>query len=304
MDSYPDSDILRHSTRHASAPHWLAMLAAVALIMLGCSPTGIEGSVQAAERARAVAIASRDAAAYSHLADDDLIVVDRRGDVMTKDDRIDLVESGDALTTRRGESAVEVRRYGDVALVMGRSVWQSDERENHDFFTRIWHWRANRWRMVAAHYTDITEHATDNPPTFEVPDSPVPTRPIATTPPPADAEAQVREAIREQHRLYWLKDAARYREFAAPDLLRIAEAGIRTWDDLVTGMARFAPMTEPPSEQRDVRVRLYGNVAVATWLDQGKQIPPSSGRYTVVFVRRDTGWQMVHMQTTGIPKMT
>jgi hypothetical protein len=63
-----------------------------------------------------------------------------------------------------------------------------------------------------------------------------------------------------------------------------------------------ARLPAPPSEQRDVRVRVYGNVAVTTWLDLGTDTVgrPTPNRFTVVFARRDIGWQMVHIQSTGL----
>ena len=112
----------------------------------------------------------------------------------------------------------------------------------------------------------------------------------------------MRQAVGEQHRAYWSKDPDRYRRYAAPDLLRIAENGVRTRDELIQGMRGNSRLPAPPSEQLDVRVRVYGNAAVATWLDQGTDLlgRPTRGRFTVVFVPRGNGWQMVHIQSTGI----
>jgi ketosteroid isomerase-like protein len=279
----------------------LITLIAVPLVF-GCADDSIDDRVEAAERARATAIAAQDVDAYRQLMDDDLLIVDQRGELITKDDRSGTIGSGEARNTRRSESTVEVRRYGDVALVMGQSVWQSEGRENHDYFTRIWVSRGSRWRMVGGHYTDITDQVTDKPSRFKLPDNPVPALPIASRPPPQDAEAQVLRAIGDQHRAYWAKDPERYRQFAASDLLRIAENGVRTREELINGMQANARLPAPPSDQLDVRVRIYGNVAVTTCLDQGTDIIGrlAKTRFTVVFVRRDPGWQMVHIQSTGV----
>jgi hypothetical protein len=58
----------------------------------------------------------------------------------------------------------------------------------------------------------------------------------------------------------------------------------------------------PPSDQLDVRVRLHQNVAVTTWLDSGVGLlgNPTQLRFTVVFVPRAAGWQMVHIQSSGV----
>src|SRR5262249_37236086 len=115
----------------------------------------------------------------------------------------------------------------------------------------------------------------------------------------------VERAVRDQHRAYWNKDTDRYRSYAAPDLLRIAENGIRTHDELISGMRGNARLPAEPSDQLDVRVRTYGNTAVATWLDQGHDIlgRPTRSRFTAVLARRDAGWQMVHIQSTFIKNL-
>jgi ketosteroid isomerase-like protein len=280
----------------------LFVLTAVALSTVACSNDPSDAQLEAAERARATAVAQQDMAAYSQLAAEDLRVIDRRGAVTTRDDRIDAIESGEARITRRSEGAVTVRRYGDIALVMGQSVWQIAGRENHDYVTRIWLWRGKQWRLVGGHYTDITPQMTANPPGFKLPDNAVPTLPIARTPPAQDAMEQVRRAVTDQHRAYWSKEPDRYGDYAGPDVLRIAENGVRTREELIAGMRGNARLPAPPSDQLDVQVRVYGNVALTGWLDQGTDLlgRPTPNRFTVVFVRRDSGWQMVHIQSTGV----
>jgi ketosteroid isomerase-like protein len=271
-------------------------------LAFACSNEPIDERVEKAERARAAAITRQDVDAYRRLVADDLVVVDPRGALLTRDDRIDAVESAVARVTRRAENIAEIRRYGDLALVLGEAVWQAAGRENHDYFTRIWEWQRNRWRMIGAHYTDISAAVTGRSPRFTRPGHPVPPLPISPPVRSDDAEQEIRSAIADQHRAYWSKDPERYRRYAAPDLLRIAENGIRTQEELVAGMRGNSLLPAPPSEHVDVRVRLFGNVAVATWLDQGGLLPGRlvRNRFTVVFVQRDTGWQMVHIQSTGV----
>ncbi len=63
-----------------------------------------------------------------------------------------------------------------------------------------------------------------------------------------------------------------------------------------------ARLPAPPSDQLDIRARLFGNTAVATWLDQGTNPAGrvSQNRFTVVFARRGDVWQMVHIHSTGV----
>ncbi len=255
------------------------------------------------ERERADAIARNDADSYSRLVAPDVLVVDRNGELLSKNDRMSAVDSGRARDTRRAEEDVEIRIYGDVALVIGRSRSQEGGAQYADYFTRIWAQQQGRLAMVAAHYTDITAQVEDDDPVNpSVPDREIPPLPISTTAAAPGAEDDLQRAIRDQHRAYWSKDSDRYRQYAGTDLLRIAENGIRTQEDLIAGMRGNARLPAPPSEQLDVRARLFGNTAVATWLDQGTNLAGrvSQNRFTVVFVRRGDGWQMVHIHSTGV----
>ena len=280
------------------------LIVALALpLVFSCSGSLEQTQVAAAERDRADAIARNDADAYSRLIAPDVVVVDRNGVLLSKTDRMSAVDSGRARDTRRAEEDVEVRVYGDVALVIGRSRSQEGGAQFADYFTRIWALREGRLEMVGAHYTDITAQVEDDDPVNpSVPDRDIPPLPVATTAPAANAEDDLQRTIRDQHRAYWSKDTDRYRRYAGTDLLRIAENGIRTQEDLIAGMRGNARLPAPPSDQLDVRARLFGNMAVATWLDQGTNLAGrvSQNRFTVVFARRGDVWQMVHIQSTGV----
>src|SRR4029079_15664536 len=133
-------------------------------LAFACSSSIDEARVVDAERARAEAIARNDPDAYSQLVSPDLMMVDRTGELVTKRDRMAAVDSGRARNARRVENDVDVRVYGDVALVIGRAVSQDTGTATHDFFTRIWHQRNGRLELVGAHYTDITQQVNDPDP--------------------------------------------------------------------------------------------------------------------------------------------
>jgi len=173
---------------------------------------------------------------------------------------------------------------------------------NRDFFMRVWANRDGTPKLVASHYTRMSEHAVTNNETFGATEHAIQEAPVASNAPDRDAEEQVKLAIREQHQAYWRKDPDRYRTFAAADLLRVAENGVSTREQLVAGMRANARLPAPPSEQLDVKVRLFGNAALETWLDQGGDLLGrfTQGRFTVIFVRRGDVWQMVHIQTSGV----
>jgi ketosteroid isomerase-like protein len=280
----------------------LGIVTALALVF-ACSTSLNRPDIVAIEQERADAIARNDAAAYSRLVSPDLLVVDSDGQLLTINDRTAAIDSGRARNTRRAEDNVEIRIYGDIALVVGRSVSQDEGKQLYDYFTRIWVQRGGRLEMVGAHYTDITRQVEDDDPTGPtVPKGAVTPLPVANTALDPRAEEEVRRVVRDQHESYWAKNTERYMSYAATDLLRIAENGIRTRDELIQGMRGNGRLPAPPSEQLDVRVRVYGNTAVSTWLDRGTDLigRPTQNRFTVVFARRGDGWQLVHIQSTGV----
>jgi ketosteroid isomerase-like protein len=280
-----------------------AIITALSLAF-ACSSRIEQTQVVEAERLRAEAINARDAAAYGRLVSPNLVVTDPDGEVLNRDDRMAAIDSGAASNARRVESDIDVRVYGDLALVLGRSDSQVNGELNRDFFMRAWANQDGALKMVGGHYTRMSEYAVTNSETFGAAERAIEESPIAANAPSRDAEEQVKEAIREQHQAYWSKDPDRYRRFAAADLLRVAENGVSTREQLITGMRANSRLPAPPSDQLDVQVRLFGNAALATWLDQGGDLLGrfSQGRFTVVLVRRGDVWQMVHIQTSGVKR--
>jgi Domain of unknown function (DUF4440) len=272
------------------------------LLVCGCTKDAIDQRVEEAERARAEAIERRDADAYARLIAPDFFVVERDGSVTSRGERLADVTAGDPVTIRRGEANFTLRPFGNLAVVYGRSKWQREGKVYHDYISRFWVRRAGGWQLVATHTTDVSEQINTASPSFHEPAMPVPTLPLAGSPRAQTAEANVRSAIRDQHRAYWSKDPDRYRLFAGADLLRIAENGVSTRDELIAGMRSNARLPAAPSEQRELGAWVYGNVAVASWLDVGTTLSGrvAQSRYTVVLGYRNGVWQMVHIQSTGI----
>src|SRR5262245_35411963 len=236
----------------------LTIAAALSLALACAKSVSIQQShVVAAERARADAIAKRDSAAYSQLVAPESLVVNQDGDILTRDDRVATVASGSASNARRVEDDVDVRMYGDVALVMGRADWQDHGELQRDFFTRMWAHQNGDLRLVGAHYTHMSSLAEDTSEPFGDAERAIAELPVETASPGSDAEAQVRAAIREQHQAYWGKNPDRYRMFAGADLLRVAENGVTTREELITTMRANARLPAKPSDQLDVRVRVF-----------------------------------------------
>ncbi len=279
-----------------------AWILGVLLSAGACRYEAAPATVAEAERDRAEAIERRDAAAYSRLTSPDLYVVERDGSVTSYGERLADVTEGDPVTMRRGEAPFTERVFGDLAVVYGRSRWQRAGEVYHDYISRIWVRRGRSWQLIAIHDTDISDPINTESPTFHEPGLPVPTLPLTGTPRAQTAETDVLSAVRDQHRAYWSKDHERYRVIAGPDMLRIAENGVSTREELITAMRANARLPATPSEQRDLGVRIFGNVAIASWLDVG--IGPRGDvartRFTVILGYRDGVWQMVHIQSSGV----
>jgi ketosteroid isomerase-like protein len=274
----------------------------VGALLSACGHEDASAPVAEVERDRAEAIERRDATAYARLTSPDFFVVERDGSMTTRGERLADVAEGEPVATRRGEAPFTTRWFGNLAVVYGRSRWQREGKVYHDYISRIWARHGRGWQLIATHDTDISDQVNTASENFHELAAPVPTLPLTGTPRAQTADADVRFAAGEQHRAYWGKDPDRYRRFAGSDLIRIAENGVSTREIVIAAMRGNARLPAPPSEQRDLAVRLYGNVAVATWLDVG--VGPrgevAQTRFTVVFGYRGRVWQMVHIQSTGI----
>jgi len=127
---------------------------------------------------------------------------------------------------------------------------------------------------------------------------PVIVRPID---PGRSSPDEVLHVLHEEHRLYWEKDLPTYLPYIGDDLLRIAEMGVRSREDLIKGM--LDKLLRPVTPQVDERIYMIGNAAIATWRDAGKDDDgkPTQSWFTTIFVKRDGQWQLVQMHSTGIP---
>ena len=161
-------------------------------LAFACSTRIEQSQVVNAERARAEAIARRDPAAYARLVSPDLVVIDPDGEVLNRDDRIAAIGSGAASNTRRVERDVDVRVFGDLALVLGRSDSQANGELNRDFFMRVWANQDGSLKMVGAHYTRMSEHAVTHNESFGAEERAIEESPVATTAPDRDAGEQVK----------------------------------------------------------------------------------------------------------------
>jgi ketosteroid isomerase-like protein len=152
----------------------------------------------------------------------------------------------------------------------------------------------DNWKAVAFHGTWIG-------------DRPGPLGPMVDTAVPAssvfdpkdDAERAIWAVHRGIEEASATSNAARYRELTSPDFLRVqANGDVRTLDQWVSA---FTGTRRPEAVQSNVRIRVYGEIAVMTYLNvatapDGTHRPPEW--MTRLFMRRDGGWKLLYTQST------
>lgn len=102
-----------------------------------------------------------DASALAPLLAEDWLLTHSDGRVQRKADYLQELATRQHRNTRIDNQDVQVRRYGDTAIVTGTSVQAavSDGQpwEGRFRFTRVWVLRDGRWQMVASHSSRLGE---------------------------------------------------------------------------------------------------------------------------------------------------
>lgn len=250
-----------------------------------------------AERDLIAAAGSRDVGTVEALLNDQVRVVDVDGDLLDRSSGLAGVHGGAAGAIGVPLLDPDLRFYDSVALVHGRSHRAGSEM----YVLRAWVRRERQWKLALQHATDITRHATADPPAFDTLEAPVPVQPTDDAP-EAIEETDVRDALRESHRRYWAKDVDGYLHTVGVDLIRAAETGVRPGRELVAFMRDSPHLPRPPSQQLEMWAKVFGNVAIGGWLDTGTTAhgAVSRNRFTLALVWREGRWQIVQMQSTGV----
>ena len=147
----------------------IGMLGAIAALGQGCAmqqpSASWEQEIRAAEQRHVAAFAANDAAAIEALFTEDFLVNSPRYDVLNKTQLMDLVRSGGLNASSFSQTIEQIRRYGDVAVVMGadRIVFSAPNpaagRTINRRFTDLWRFDGRTWRFVARHANPICGQA-------------------------------------------------------------------------------------------------------------------------------------------------
>ena len=130
-------------------------------VLAGSLPDKAKEEISALETARNQAIVHGDAAALEHMTSDDYTFITLRGELRTKAEIVKGFSSGSFKYSSRDISDLNIRVYGDAAVVTGRASQKGAE-NGKDYsgdyrFTRVYVKQNGRWLTVALQ-TTLVEH--------------------------------------------------------------------------------------------------------------------------------------------------
>ena len=113
------------------------------------------------ERERNEALLKGDAATLDRMTSDDYTFINQRGELRTKTEILTGFKSGTFKYDARQVSDLEVRVYGDTAVVTGRAtqkgVENSKDYSGENRFTRVYVKQKGRWVSVALQVTLVAK---------------------------------------------------------------------------------------------------------------------------------------------------
>jgi ketosteroid isomerase-like protein len=127
----------------------------------GPTPSARSESVRAAEMARRDALLASDTVALSKLVGGEFIEISRLGTIRSRADNMREVASGDLRLLTIKYDSLDVRVYGDVALLTGIADNTGMYRGTVPFsgkirYTRVFVWRDGRWQAVSMQQTPMS----------------------------------------------------------------------------------------------------------------------------------------------------
>ena len=123
------------------------------------SDLSTKAQIKSLEEERNSAILSGDAAALARMTSDDYTFITLRGELRTKAEIVKGFQSGSFKYESRTISDMNIRVYGDTAIVTGRSTQKGVENgkdySGDYWFTRVYIKENGRWMTVALQTTPI-----------------------------------------------------------------------------------------------------------------------------------------------------
>jgi hypothetical protein len=219
----------------------------------------------------------------------DYFAIDRNGVVSGY---ADIVKSG-ADPKYRLEEPFNVQVYGNVALVTG--IQQAGAAPGPSRFLRVWVREGNAWKIASFHGTSILQGSAPAAVSRPAP-------PRTPLPKLSGESAEVLKAQEAITTSFATVEVKTYERYTAPEFVRV------NYEGALLSRAEFLKTVSDnqksvPAGNEDIRIRIYGDVAVETYrnitfLRDGTAGPPE--RITRVFVKRGGMWQQAIKQFTRI----
>jgi ketosteroid isomerase-like protein len=139
----------------------VAGLVFVAAILAQTKSESAEQELITLENEWADAWVKRDVAFFDRIMADDYTWTSPWGEVLTKAHNLALVKSGEDVIKSWVLADIEVRVYGDAAVVSGRDTiketYKGEDVSSQNRWTHTWVKIAGRWQCVAAHSSEIAQ---------------------------------------------------------------------------------------------------------------------------------------------------
>ena len=139
----------------------VAGLVFVAAILAQTKSESAEQELITLENEWANAWVKSDVAFFDRIMADDYTWTSPWGEVLTKAHNLALVKSGEDVIKSWVLADIEVRVYGDAAVVSGRDTiketYKGEDVSSQNRWTHTWVKRAGRWQCVAAHSSEIAQ---------------------------------------------------------------------------------------------------------------------------------------------------
>jgi ketosteroid isomerase-like protein len=124
-----------------------------------------EMALRALEKRWDEAIALGDTSTLNDIIDSDYLVTGMQGEINSKEQILKAVSSSVQLIRSSNRDEIDIRIYGDTAIVTGRVTWsvpnkfagnRSTETSKHARYIKVYIKRENEWKVVLAQATRIS----------------------------------------------------------------------------------------------------------------------------------------------------
>ena len=135
------------------------LTAAPARAQMGGAASSVADQIKKMEKDRAAAVVKADVATLEGLTSDDYVLINANGQVSNKAETMSMIKSGKIKLTANEVSDMNVRVYGDTAVVTGKSTAKGSingiELKGPVMFTRVYVKKNGKWQSVAFQQTPI-----------------------------------------------------------------------------------------------------------------------------------------------------